>query len=201
MFDVIVIGPYGYGPGSEGFKEVVTGFDHHSPPKNVSIQFSAHNATEAVITWSPPCDALTEDLGYFVTVRDVTLKKTSHASLSPIRNSTIYLHQSFHYGADYEVSVQIDTPNSRPAGPLIVSGPRIPPPHQLSVGREVNGSLVLYWRDQDLPPEVASHNYSYRVWLSNSHTFQVSQHELQLIYSQPVTCSSRNQSIQVRNEE
>jgi len=172
LFDVIVVGPYGYGPGTEdGFKLVITGFDHHSPPKNVDIQFSARNATEALITWSPPCDALTEGLGYLITVRDLTLKKTSHASLSPSRNDTIYFHQSFHYGADYQVSVQIDTTNSRPAGPLSVSGPRIPPPHQLSVGR-VNASLVLYWRDQDLPPEVASHNYSYYVWLSKSHTFK-----------------------------
>lgn len=175
LFDVIVVAPYGYGPGTkDGFEAVITGFDHHSPPKNLNVQFSAHNATEAVISWSPPCDALTEDLGYLITVRDMTLKKTSHVSLSPTRNNTISFHQSFHYGVDCQVSVQIDTPNSRPAGPISVQGPRVPSPHQLSVGREANGSLVLYWRDQDLPPEVASHNYSYHVWLSNDHTFQVS---------------------------
>ena len=174
LFDVIVIGPYGYGLGTEdGFEAFITGFDQRSPPKNMEVHFSAHNATDAVITWSPPCDALTEGLGYLITVRDLSLKKTSHASLSPSKNNTIHFHQALHYGAQYEIAVQVDRPDSRSCDPVTVSGPPIPPPYQLSVGREDNGSLVLYWRDQDLPPEVASHNYSYNVWIGKHHTFQV----------------------------
>lgn len=175
-FDVSIVGPLGYGMGSDKKISLVTDFDHHSPPKNVAVRLSPLNATDLLISWSPPCAVLTTDLGYLVTIRDTALKRTSHASLSPSRSTTLELHQAVHYGAVYEVLVEIDQPGARAFGPVSISGPAIPPPHQLSVGREVNGSYMLYWRDQDLPPEVASHNYSYIIWLSKDETFQVLNH-------------------------
>jgi hypothetical protein len=171
IFDVALIGPLGFGPGSARRVSITTEFDHRSPPKNVQVQLSPRNVSDAVISWSPPCAVLTTDLGYLITVRDQTMKKVSHISLNPSKNTTLLLHLEVHFGANYEVSIQIDQANSRTYGPVAISGPPIPPPHQLSVGREHNGSLVLYWRDQDLPPEIASHNYSYTVWLSKDHTF------------------------------
>ena len=53
-----------------------------------------------------------------------------------------------------------------------MSGPAIPPPHQLSLGRSSNGSLVLYWRPQELPHEIVSHNFSYVVWLGTDKHLQ-----------------------------
>ena len=71
-----------------------------------------------------------------------------------------------------KVTIQTDQPGSRPCPALAVSGPAIPPPHQLSLGRSSNGSLVLYWRPQELPHEIVSYNFSYVVWLGTDTHFQ-----------------------------
>lgn len=130
-----------------------------------------------MITWSPPCVVLSSDadsLGYRVDIRDTTMNKTSHVTLSPIRNASLQLPLEVHYGANYEITVQTDAVGARPTAVVSVAGPSIPPPHQLSIGKAVGGSPTLYWRDQDLPPEIVSHNYSYVIWISKNITFPVS---------------------------
>ena len=61
---------------------------------------------EALVTWSPPCAVLSSELGYLISVSDVTTPetpKTSHVSLSPSKNATLELPLTVHYGARYEV--------------------------------------------------------------------------------------------------
>ena len=173
IFDVAVVGPVGFGPGSDRMTSVTTEFDRRSPPKNVNVRFAPHSTVDVLITWSPPCPVLSSSLGYLISVKDVTMQKTSHFTLAPTKNATLEQPLTVHYGADYEISIQTDQSGSRPYGPMPLAGPPIPPPHQLSVGRETNGSLVLYWRDQDLPPEVVTHNYSYVIWISRDKEFKV----------------------------
>ena len=177
-FDVALIGPIGYGPGSDRMVSLTTEFDHRSPPKNVAVRPAMSGSNDmAVISWSPPCVVLGSDsvgLGYRVDIRDVTLDKTSHVTLQPSRNASVQLPLEVHYGANYEITVQTDAPESRPSSVLTLAGPAIPPPHQLSIGKQVGGNVTLYWRDQELPHEIVSHNYSYIIWISKDSSFKVS---------------------------
>lgn len=176
-FDVAIIGPIGYGSGSDGMVSLTTEFDHRSPPKNVAVRPALSGSNDmAVISWAPPCVVLGSDsagLGYLVDIRDVTLDKMSHVTLQPSRNATVQLPLEVHHGALYEITVQTDATGSRASGVVTLSGPAIPPPHQLSIGKQVGGNVTLYWRDQDLPHEIVAHNYSYVIWISKDSSFQV----------------------------
>jgi len=173
FFRVIVSGPFGFGNGhyTDLFTVVTTGTDFDAPPKKVAVWYSAGSATDAEIVWSPPCHPQNTSLGYLVTIQDLTLNSTLNFSLSS-NDSRLHLRQSFHYGADYEIFIQVDSPESRAFGPLAVAGPPIPPPHQLALERHNNGDVVLHWKDQDLPAQVVSHNYSYYVWISRNQSFE-----------------------------
>lgn len=177
-FDVALIGPIGYGPGSDGMVSLTTEFDHRSPPKNVVVRQPMSGSNDmAMISWSPPCVVLGSDLaglGYRVDIRDVTLDKMSHVTLQPSRNASVQLPLEVHCGATYEITVQTDVPGSRPSASVTLAGPAIPPPHQLSIGKQVGGNVTLYWRDQELPHEIVAHNFSYVIWISQDITFQVS---------------------------
>ena len=108
VLDVAVVGPVGFGPGSQRMASVTTEFDRRSPPKNVQVRFAPHSAVEALVTWSPPCAVLSSELGYLISVSDVTTPetpKTSHVSLSPSKNATLELPLTVHYGARYEVTI------------------------------------------------------------------------------------------------
>ena len=177
FFSVIVVElPFAFGSGSydgeDVFTTVATGRDLNAPPKKVAVRYSAGSATDAEIVWSPPCHPQNTSLDYLVTVRDLTLNSTLNFSLSS-NDSRLHLRQSFHYGADYEIFIQVDSPESRAFGPLAVAGPPIPPPHQLALERHNNGDMVLHWKDQDLPAQVVSQKYSYYVWLSADQLFEV----------------------------
>jgi len=176
FFSVIVVElPFAFGSGSydgeDVFTTVATGRDLNAPPKKVAVRYSAGSATDAEIVWSPPCHPQNTSLDYLVTVRDLTLNSTLNFSLSS-NDSRLHLRQSFHYGADYEIFIQVDSPESRAFGPLAVAGPPIPPPHQLALERHNNGDMVLHWKDQDLPAQVVSQKYSYYVWLSADQLFE-----------------------------
>ena len=176
-FDVALIGPIGYGPGSNGMVSLTTEFDHRSPPKNVGVRLAVSGSNEmAVISWSPPCVVLGSDLtglGYRVDIRDVTLDKSSHVTLQPSRNASVQLPLEVHYGAVYEITVQTDVAGSRPSPVVSLTAPTIPPPHQLTIGKQVGGNVTLYWTDQPLPEEITAHNYSYVIWISQDMTFKV----------------------------
>ena len=172
-FDVAIVGPLGYGSGSERMVSLTTEFDRRSRPKNVNVRFAPHSSTDLVLSWAPPCAVLSAELGYVVVVRDGVIKKASTVSLSATRNTTLQLPLKVHYGGRYEMTVRTDELDSLASAPIKVDGPSIPPPHQLSVGREADGTLILYWRDQDLPPEVVTHNYSYVIWISDDKNFDV----------------------------
>lgn len=178
MFDVAIVGPIGYGPGSGSMANIATEYDHRSPPKNVAVWPSRSGSRAlAVINWRPPCGLVGTDplgLGYRVDIRDEVVNMTSRHSLSASRNTSLQLAVEVHHGGQYTITVQTDVPGAKPSAPISFSGPPIPPPHQLrasATGEE--GMPMLYWHDQDLPQEVAAHNYSYVVWMSPNNTFEV----------------------------
>lgn len=176
-FDVALVGPIGYGPGSDGMVSLTTDFDHRSPPKNVAVRPPLTGSGDmAIISWSPPCVVLGSDstgLGYRVNFRDVTLDKVGHVTVQPSRNASVQLPFEVHHGAVYEITVQTDAADSRPSPVVTLAGPAIPPPHQLSIGKPVGGNMTLYWRDQDIPQEIVSHNFTYVVWMSKDSSFRV----------------------------
>lgn len=178
MFDVAIVGPIGFGPGSGNMANIATDYDHRSPPKNVAVwpSRSGINAL-AVINWRPPCNLVATDsmgLEYRVDIRDEILNVTSRHSLSASRNASLQLAVEVHHGGQYSIAVQTNVPGARPSPPVPFSGPPIPPPHQLKISASGDGGQpMLFWNDQDLPHELAAHNYSYVVWMSPSHAFEV----------------------------
>ena len=84
-FDVALIGPIGYGPGSDRMVSLTTEFDHRSPPKNVAVRPAMSGSHDmAVISWSPPCVFLGRyslGLGYRVDTCDVTLQPSRNVSI------------------------------------------------------------------------------------------------------------------------
>jgi len=165
LFTVIVIGPLGYGPADQ-LIPIKTGIDFNAPPKNVVIQHSTDNITNTEISWSPPCDPGDSVLDYWITIQDISLDATTNLSLSS-DNNRLSLRQSLHWGAQYDIFIQLDRPEARAFGPISVSGPSMPAPEKLSIEKKEDGD-VLHWMEPDLDPELIAHGYSYRIRLSES---------------------------------
>lgn len=166
-FGIVTLGSSGYGP-LKTMATIQTGGNNFDfPPKHVDIQFSTDNLTDADIVWSPPCNPGNSTLDYRITIQDLSFSATTVLILSDNKNK-VRLRQTFHWGAKYNLSIQLEHPGAPAFGPILVSGPPLPSPDQLTIQKQDNGDLLLHWRDPDLDPELIAHGYSYLVYLSSS---------------------------------
>ncbi|XP_060532386.1 sortilin-related receptor-like isoform X2 [Cylas formicarius] len=155
MFLVGIIGPHGYGPLSDKILSVRTSENPRAPPKNVRVGSNPLDALNMTVTWEPTCSTM-KNHSYLVTIRETTTKRRWNFGTE--KNQYQY-SANIEQGAVYSITVQTAIPNAIPSQPVIFSGPFIPPPTELMVQAESNGSLFLYWQEQTLPKESGPYKY------------------------------------------
>ncbi|XP_037803738.1 sortilin-related receptor-like isoform X3 [Penaeus monodon] len=162
---VMLGGPMGIGPAT--VKQVQTLADPLSPPKNLKAQRTSHDNKTMVITWEPACQQLLEyKLQYLLTVRDVLFNKTSYYEL-PSKKTMIQTHTiESHWGGKYLITVQNSQPSARPTPPVVINGPMIPPPYELTYNPSDNS---FFWkRSRNFPQEMTNQTSSYVLYVSKN---------------------------------
>uniref|UniRef100_A0A182QTE4 Sortilin-related receptor n=1 Tax=Anopheles farauti TaxID=69004 RepID=A0A182QTE4_9DIPT len=147
LVSVGIVGPIGPGPLGRNPLKLETAYNHTLPPKDLTVDIN-ETSQEMTIEWQHSC-AL--DLGstypaYIISVRELTLNKTSVVTVQPTRNKTlVHVFRKIPKGAAYEVSVSTDIPNAKAVHMVAYSAP-LPAPDQLQVWPERNGTHVVYWK-------------------------------------------------------
>lgn len=94
-------------------------------------------------------------LSFFqLTVRDVLFNKTSYYEL-PSKKTMNQTHTiESHWGGKYLITVQNSQPDARPTPPVVINGPMIPPPYELTYNPSDNS---FFWkRSRNFPQEMAN---------------------------------------------
>ncbi|XP_042893587.1 sortilin-related receptor-like isoform X2 [Penaeus japonicus] len=162
---VMLGGPMGIGPAT--VKQVQTLADPLSPPKNLKAQRTSHNNKTMVISWEPACQQLLEQkLQYLLIVRDVVFNKTSYIEL-PSKKTMNQTHTiKSHWGGKYLITVQNSQADARPTPPVVINGPMIPPPYELTYNP---GDNSFFWkRSRNFPTEMANQSSSYILYISKN---------------------------------
>ncbi|XP_071441297.1 sortilin-related receptor-like isoform X2 [Hetaerina americana] len=175
VFDVGLVGPLGCGPLSSHPLSVITHFDEYAPPKNLKVTADPKNETIMVVTWDSSCPQMNGEIGYMITVTELTHQWTTHISLAPTARTEMEHRLEGHYGGHYEFKVQTLPSSSAgktvglsmPSKPYIYTAPPILPPHQIQVLPERNGSYIVYWKDdKEIVRQIKEGEYRYKVYVS-----------------------------------
>lgn len=83
------------------------------------------------------------------------MKTHTATQLAASSNTTFSMEFNGTYGAEYNIQVSTTADNALKSS-LVVHSIPIPPPHQLQVLPEKNGSLIIYWEHREIPAEVKS---------------------------------------------
>uniref|UniRef100_A0A182RW24 Sortilin-related receptor n=1 Tax=Anopheles funestus TaxID=62324 RepID=A0A182RW24_ANOFN len=160
LVSVGIVGPIGPGPLGRNPLKLETAYNRTLPPKELTVVIN-ETSQEMTIEWQHSC-AL--DLGaypsYIITVRELTLNKTSVVTVQPSSNKTIvHVFRKIPKGAAYEISVSTDIPNAQAVSMIAYSAP-LPAPEQLQVWEEHNGTFVVYWKTVK---DFTDDGYSYEI--------------------------------------
>ncbi|XP_054265258.1 sortilin-related receptor-like isoform X2 [Macrosteles quadrilineatus] len=174
IVSVGLVGPLGVGPLSSSPATIKTQFNARAPPKALRVMADPHNDTAMSVTWSASCTHVSQAIAYEITVTEVNLGLTAAYRLAP--TASVDLQHTFYiqYGGGYNVCISAAV-KDMVSGPCVQYWARpLPPPHQLQVLQETNGSHVLYWRQDELPANLTNKDYHYVVLVSPSSSLNVS---------------------------
>uniref|UniRef100_A0A2M4B8R2 Sortilin-related receptor n=1 Tax=Anopheles marajoara TaxID=58244 RepID=A0A2M4B8R2_9DIPT len=146
LVSVGIVGPIGPGPLGRNPLKLETAYDLLQPPKELNVTIN-DASQEMIIKWQRSCALeATRYPTYIITVRELTLNKTSVVTVQPSSNHTmVHVFRKIPKGAAYEVSVATDVPNAqRIVG--YANSTKLPTPVKLQVWEEANGTYVVYWR-------------------------------------------------------
>ncbi|XP_053670657.1 sortilin-related receptor-like [Anopheles nili] len=146
LVSVGIVGPIGPGPLGRNPLKLETAYNRMLAPKELTVDIN-ETSHEMTIEWQHSC-ALDMSVypAYIITVRELTLNKTSVVTVQPSTNRTmVHIFRKIPMGAAYEVFVSTDVPNAEMASTIVYSAP-LPSPVQLQVWPERNGTHVVYWK-------------------------------------------------------
>ncbi|KAG8226274.1 hypothetical protein J437_LFUL004831 [Ladona fulva] len=183
IFDVALVGPLGHGPLSSRPRNLITQFDELAPPKYLRVTADQKNETMMVVSWSSSCPTMTGKVGYMISVKELTLQRTSYVTLNATSDTAMEHRLEGHYGGRYEFRVQtVPVRSDEKSGvvsatskPFYYNAPAILPPHQVQVLPGRNGSYIVYWNDnKDLGRQLKEGGYKYRIYVSEGSNINIS---------------------------
>ncbi|KAK7863063.1 hypothetical protein R5R35_006484 [Gryllus longicercus] len=166
VIDVGVVGPLGAGPLNGRPQNFFTSFDPIAAPRGVTVSQDPTNSTLMKLQWKASCMVMTTSVGYVINVHEITRDQTFTIQTPASKNTTYEWPFLVHHGGVYNISVSTAETGSIPAGPVVWCAHPIPPPKQLLVFVERNGSAVVSWRDPQLPDAIKNVPYKYRILMS-----------------------------------
>jgi len=126
-------------------KPVNTRFDHMAPPKDVRVE-------NRIVYWKPSCPAVSQPLGYVLTLRDNLFQGTKIVSLEKSSKSSLsYTFQEDEVvpGGIYEVSVRTNETGSKSSPSVEMRGAQIAPPMSVRIdNHDENGGFRVSWADK-----------------------------------------------------
>ncbi|KAK6642297.1 hypothetical protein RUM44_014020 [Polyplax serrata] len=173
LFSVGLVGPLGVGPLAPPVA-ITTSFNKNAPPKKLMVRPHPKDENSMVVEWESSCKTMAEPIGYEVVVSEINLNRTSSLTLLPTRNSKLEHTFKTHYGGRYGVTVSTTSPGAISSFPVYYDAPEILPPHQVQVFLQSNGSITVFWRENELPEIVQNSQYTYRVYVSEGNTLNMS---------------------------
>lgn len=130
---------------------LTTEYNENKPPKDVNIRIDPESK-EMLISWEHNCPFASTFPNYIINITELTYNKSAIVELAQSRNK-IMMHKfkSIEDGSIFDVTLST---TSKDAEPYVqrVYAPMLPPPRQLKVWPEKNGTYVVYWK------EVESHD-------------------------------------------
>ncbi|KAF6211596.1 hypothetical protein GE061_012109 [Apolygus lucorum] len=167
MIDVGLVGPLGSGPLTAAPVTVTTGNDPQAPPKRLAAVLDRHNDTLLDVSWSSSCFNMSEQVGYFLSIKDRVTGRTTYTTYRPT-NKTEFKHStSIRHGGSFEIRVKTDKEGSRESDPLIFVAPPLPSPHQIEAHtlKDDVSKMNIYWnlkvdKNVQIPP------FSYEILVS-----------------------------------
>ncbi|KAL3265395.1 hypothetical protein HHI36_009601 [Cryptolaemus montrouzieri] len=182
-FTIGIVGPMGFGPLAHNWVDLTTYPDPKAPPKRLRVEEDNKNPLRMRLQWEPSCQS-NESMGYVIKVYQQVNKQPSFFQLKKIRG-TPYVHHVFDvsYGGIYNVSVATDAVGALYTPFVTYHAPPIPPPFEVKVLVENNGSYILYWQEREIPQLIGT--YKYEVLISPGNTLDEKNAEKYIVDKPP----------------
>ncbi|KRT81787.1 Fibronectin domain-containing protein [Oryctes borbonicus] len=168
MFGVGIIEPLGIGPVAFG-STIKTYFNKRAPPKRLNATIGPDDpSTSMLVQWDASCPLIDDAIGYVVTVHEIVKNITKVLTFPNITQDQVSKVFSVCQGGKYEIIVATDVENAIPSGKIIYTPPPIPPPLEIQVASEINGSYFIYWEEHKKPS--VNINYTFEVLINEGNT-------------------------------
>ncbi|KAK9731833.1 Fibronectin type III domain [Popillia japonica] len=152
IFGVGIIEPLGIGPVTLGVATVQTLFNERAPPKRLNATMDPGDPfTTMLVQWDASCPLKDDPIGYVDRISKPFLVSQ---------------------GGIYEISVSTDVEDAIPTDKIVYVPPPIPPPLEVQVVPEPNGSYFIYWQEHKKPS--VNINYTFQVLISEGNTLNES---------------------------
>lgn len=148
LFSVGIVGPKGPGPLSREPIELRTEQNDKKPPRNVRISID-HDSREMTIIWEHNCpfiDVTPKYPTYIVNVTEITYNKSAVVELKSRDKVMMHKFEPIEDGSVFDVSISSSSKGAVPYVRRVYAAP-LPPPRQLKVWPEKNGTYIVYWKD------------------------------------------------------
>ncbi|XP_026686698.1 sortilin-related receptor [Diaphorina citri] len=188
-FSVGIIGPNGIGPLSVPVN-VATEFNNRSPPKRINvITPNKEDETNVTIRWSSSCPFMRTQVGYVISINETSRGQETSIKIPPTNNTDLSHNIQVEYGGVYNISIAVDTMYAQSSESYVFTAPPLPPPHQLTVLPEKNGSYIIYWKEVVLPPKLKNIPFKYSVFAIEGHDMNIYKAKEFLVDSPPFIIS------------
>lgn len=117
-----------------------------------------------LVQWDASCPLLDAPIGYVMTVHERVKNITKILTFPNTTQDQISRVFTVSQGGVYEITVSTDVVDAIPAPTFVYTPPAIPPPLEIQVVSETNGSYFVYWQEHKKPS--VSVNYTFEVLIS-----------------------------------
>uniref|UniRef100_A0A8D9B9P9 Sortilin-related receptor n=1 Tax=Cacopsylla melanoneura TaxID=428564 RepID=A0A8D9B9P9_9HEMI len=163
-FSVGIVGPVGLSILSAPVN-VHTEFNNRAPPKRINvITPNKEDETNVTIRWSSSCPFMRTQLGYVIHINETTRGQEARIIIPPTNNTDLSHDIQVEYGGVYNISIAPDSTNGQMSEEYVFVAPPLPPPHQVIVLPEKNGSYIIYWKEVVLPAKLKNIPFKYSVF-------------------------------------
>lgn len=173
IFGVGIIEPLGIGPVTLGVATVQTLFNERAPPKRLNATMDPGDPfTTMLVQWDASCPLKDDPIGYVVTIHEKVKNITKTFRFLNVKQDRISKPFLVSQGGIYEISVSTDVEDAIPTDKIVYVPPPIPPPLEVQVVPEPNGSYFIYWQEHKKPS--VNINYTFQVLISEGNTLNES---------------------------
>lgn len=184
---------------------VNTYFNKRARPKRLSATIGPDgNYTSMLVQWDASCPLIEEPVGYVVIIHERVKNFNKSFTFPNITQDQISRTFSVSQGGVYEITVATDVDNAIRSETFVYTPPPIPPPLEIQVAAEINGTYFIYWQEHKTPS--VSINYTFEVLVNEGNKINISTAQIfevdtpPFIYSN-TTASEYSFAVQLKTQD